>query len=300
MTNYHLRNFGWRRLIMIKLKELLNEASQLPPDMDKKSEIMGGFIGSFFIRYFEKRMSHIKTKSDEQIVKYAEYYRLAKQYREIGRKYFIATPTDERTIWGKATYKIRAKDDSMPPVIVKVGDGYSAPHDGYIDQTKYPREVCLYVDAHHFIKSFKKSVIDMTVTLKHEILHCIQLTDPEYGKINKMMGMAKDKVASKTADVYGNIYIDGRKIDGRLPHGMRDVEFKPNLLTYSHYIRNYLNKNYPSGEWAEIFKDIVHGNTQTHDGVVNNYSRQLYQMLCRDKIRWKQFVKELSVAIFAK
>jgi hypothetical protein len=275
----------------------VNEAIQLPPDMDKKAEILGGFIASFFLRYFEKRMAHTKTKKDPEIVKYAEYQRLAKQWRDVGKQYFKVEPTDELTSWGKATYRIRARDESMPHVILKIAGGYSTSHDGYVDETKTHAEVYLLVDTYHFVKSFKKSTADTTVTLKHEVLHCIQMTEPETGEIGKMRAMPKDKVMSKTADVYGTQNVHGYQ--ARHLHAMRDIEFKPNLLTYPYYIRNYLNRNHPVYEWKEAFKDIVRGKTtNSADEVINNYSEQLRKMMLGDKTRWKQFVKELSVAVF--
>ncbi len=279
------------------IKKPLNEEVKLPPDMDKKAEILGGFIASFFIRYFESRVAHTKTKSDEQVVKYAEYYRLAKQYRDLGKQYFAIESTDELTSWGKATYRIRAKDESMPHVILKIASGYSTSHDGYVDESKYHAEVYLLVDTYHFIKSFKKSTADTTVTLKHEILHCLQMTEPETGEIGKMRYMPKDKVMSKTADVYGTQNVHGYQ--ARHTHGMRDIEFKPNLLTYSYYIKTYLNRNHPAYEWKETFKDIIRGSkTHTANEVINNYSEQLGKMMRIDKTRWKQFVKELSAIVF--
>lgn len=276
---------------------MINEVGiKLPPDMDKKAEILGKFIASFFIRYFEKRMAHTKTKPDAEIVKYAEYYRLAKQYRDVGRQYFKVEPTDELTTFGKATYRIRAVDENMPDIILKIGSGYSMSHDGYVDESKQYAQVYLYVDTYHFIKSFKKSTADMMNTLKHEILHCIQMSDPESGEIGKMRGMPKDKVISKTANVYGIENIHGYQ--ARQPHSMRDIEFKPNLMTYPYYIRNYLNRNYPTHEWLEEFKKIIKGREQHANRVINDYSKQLGKMLRIDKTKWKQYVKELYVMIF--
>ena len=278
------------------IKKPLHEVISLPPDMDKKVEILGGFIGSFFIKYFKDRMANTKTKSDEQIVKYAEYYRLAKQYRDAGKQIFVVESSDNLIPTGKANYRIYSRDESMPDVIVKIGGGYTQSHDADIDETNMYAEIRLYVDTQHFVNAFKKSVADTTETLKHEVAHVLQLTDPEKGEINKFWGMPKDKIMSKDRDIYG------RRPNGvgRSPHPMRDVEFKPNLMTYSYYIRSYLNRNYSIGEWNDAFKNIVMGYTvNTHNKVVNNYSFGLGYMRKTDNERWKQFVKELSIMVFS-
>ena len=67
---------------MINLKSLITESFELPPEMDAQSEKLARFIASFFLKYFKTRISHTKTKSDIDIVKYNEYYRLAKRYRD--------------------------------------------------------------------------------------------------------------------------------------------------------------------------------------------------------------------------
>lgn len=280
---------------------MINEVGvKLPPDMNKKAEVLCGFIGSFFAKFFENRVKHIKTASREHIVKYAEYLKLAKEYRIAGKQVFTTVPSDDLTPWGKANFRISARDESMPHIILKIGGGYNQSHDADVsDDDEGHAEIRLLVDTQHFVKSFKKSIIDTTETLKHELAHVLQLSDPEGSKINKFWGMPKDKVMSKKADIYGNRDIHGYST--RYSHGMRDIEFKPNLMTYPHYIKNYLNRNHPAYEWVETFKDIIMGRkTHTANEVINNYSEQLGEMLRIDKTRWKQFVKELSVLVFNK
>jgi hypothetical protein len=275
---------------------MINEVATLPPDMDKEAEILAGFIASFFIRYFQTRISHAKTKSDQNIVKYNEYYKLAKQYREVGKQHFKVEPTNTLVNWGKANYRIHSLNEILPDVILKIGGGYSMSHDAYVDEEKKYAEVVLYVDTYHFVKSFKKSTADMMATLKHEILHCVQMTEPDSGVIGKMRGMPKDKVMSKTHDVYG------RKSPGAIQtksHPVRDIEFKPNLITYTHYIKNYLNRNFSITEWKDAFRKIIMGyEVNTANEVINNYSFGLGYMRKADNERWKQFVKELYIMVF--
>jgi len=280
------------------IKKPLHEVINLPPDMDKKVEILGGFIGSFFIKYFENKMKHIKTATREWIVKYAEYLKLAKQYRDVGSRIYVVESTDELIPWGKANFRIRARDESMPHIILKIAGGYSESHNADIDETKDYAEVRLLVDTQHFVKSFKKSVADTTETLRHEVVHVLQLTDPEKGEINKYWGMPKDKIMSKDRDIFGRKTVNGRT--GLAAHPMRDVEFKPNLFTYSYYIRNYLNRNFSISEWKDMFKKIVMGYEVNSDNeIINNYSFGLGHVRHSDHNRWKQFVKELYIMVFS-
>ena len=275
---------------------IINEVGiSLPPDVDKQAEALAGFIASFFIKQIEEEWKSAKTNED--LVKYSEYFKLAKQYKDIGSKLFKVKTYHEVTDYGVSNFRISSKNEVLPHIILKISGGGNTSHHAYVDEGKTHAEIIFSADTYHFVKSFKKAVSDITTTLKHEIVHCIQLSTPS--ELNKFWGMPKDTVINKRADIFG--HKDPKGYDAPLPHGLRDAEFKPNLPVYTHYIKDYLNRNHPSHEWKDVFKEIIMGKKQnTTSKMINYLSDQLETMLKRDNLRWKQFVKELSVMVFTK
>jgi len=279
----------------------MNEGFELPSDTDTKSEILSRFIASFFLNYFKTKISNTKTKSDQSIVKYNMYYRLAKQYREAGKHLFKVTKDNSKTYWGKADYKLTSKDESMPNVIVKMYDGNTTDVQGYVDDTDMTniKNIYIVVFKSKFINTFNKATEELTDTIKHEVRHWVQF--------KTQTGLPKEKILNRDTDVLGNYLHDISPKDmpglkykaGREQHHMRDIEFKTNVHTYAFYIKQYLNKNVEKNMWARRFKSIVNGvpaytGLERMDFIIDN----LGSMKKKDDTRWKQFVKELYKLIF--
>ena len=278
---------------MINLKSLITEAFELPSEMDIQAEKLAHFIASFFLKYFKTRISHTKTKSDTDIVKYNEYYRLAKRYRNEGKSLFGVMKYEEDTTWGYSDVRIFSKNGLLPDVVLKITDGYSSPNGGYVEDVEEPQEIFILVNKSDFIKTFRKSTEELIDTVKHEIRHWHQFTD--------IIGLPKTKILNKKVDVLGKALKPN--LFGYVPkeqHHMRDIEFKTNLHTYSFYIKRFLNRNLPKSKWKEEFNDIVSGrilNTGT-DEMLSNIVDNLEHMIKKDRPRWRQFVKELYKLIF--
>lgn len=273
----------------------LTESFELPPDMDLQSEKLAKFIASFFLESFKTKIDN--EKSDEQIVKYNEYYRLAKQYREEGKPLFKTMEDNTKTHWGKSSLKIYPKIDMeepiLPDVILKISDGYPDSTFGYYDikddvDEEPPQEIFILIDTQHFMDSFQKSTEELTDTLKHEIRHWLQFT--------KQIGLPKTKISSKHSDILGTHFKFSKVRD---PHYMRDAEFKTNVHSYAFYIKKFLNNNFSKKDWKKQFNKMVTGNTTYTDSnllfiIVNN----IENMMKKDRPRWSQFVKELYKIIF--
>lgn len=278
---------------MINLKSLITESFELPPEMDDQSEKLAHFIASFFLKYFKTRITNAKTKSDTDIVKYNEYYRLAKQYRDEGKLLFGVMKYEEDTTWGYSNVRIFSKNRLLPDVVLKITDGYQSSNGGYVEDVEEPQEIFILVNKSDFIKTFRKSTEELIDTVKHEIRHWHQFTD--------IIGLPKTKILNKKVDVLGKSLKPN--FFGYVPkeqHHMRDIEFKTNLHTYSFYIKRFLNKNLPKSEWKKEFQDMVSGKplytggNETMEMILDN----LEHMMKKDQPRWRQFVKELYKLIF--
>ena len=289
--DYSLGGFSGR--IMYR-RPKINESFKLAPNVDSQSEILAKFIASFFLKYFETRVQNSKTKTDHAIVKYNEYYKLAKQYRDEGKKLFKTMRCEEDTNWGQASLRVYPTSGVdgkfiMPDVILKITNGYTTSNGGYVVHSKSPQDIYILVNRHSFIHSFKKSTEELTDTIKHEIRHVQQFSDN--------IGFPKTKVLSKTADILGFRNIHG--YNARERHHMRDVEFKTNLYSYKFHIEKFLNRSFPYKQWKEKFNDIVTGKPiytgiDTLETIIDN----LEHMKNKDFPRWKLFTKELYKLIF--
>ena len=270
----------------------INEGFDLPKDMDEQTEKLAQFIASFYLPFFERRIKNAKTKSDKDVVKYNEYYRLAKQYREQGKSLFkVEKKVVKGHRWGDTSIVIISKNDVLPPVHLRMTNAYVLSNDGYVTGSTEENvpEVFMMVDQHHFVTKFKKSLEETTDTLKHEIRHYIQFANPFK---NAYGGFPKRKLKSKKADAHGNINIRG--YSAREKHHMRDIEFKTNVHTYAFYIKRLLNKRFPRNKWVDKFKEIVTGkitgvSIDGMDMLIDN----LEHMMKTDRPRWIQFVKEI-------
>jgi hypothetical protein len=282
---------GKEREIMLE-RSTLSEAFELPPEVDEQAEKLGKFIASLFLKYFKTRMTHIHGKSDTEIVKYNQYYRLAKQYRTEGKPLFGVMKDDEISEWGESSLRIYSKNDMLPDVLLFITNGYHRSNDGYMDSVEDPQQVFLLVNKDDFIKSFEKSTDELIDTVKHEVRHWYQATD--------VVGLPKTKILNKNVDVLGHAlnpnffgYVTQEK------HHMRDIEFKTNLHTYEFHIKRYLNRNVPKPEWKKEFYDIVSGRTlYAGSAMMNTIVDNLEDMMKKDLPRWRQFVKELYKLIF--
>ena len=179
----------------------------------------------------------------------------------------------------------------MPDVILKIvnGDNNEADSSGYVEQIENPKEIFIRVDKISFTHLFKKSTEELTDTIKHEIRHWVQFT--------KIIGLPKEKIINKNADVLG--YTSYKGLKSRESHHMRDIEFKTNVHTYAFYIKRYLNKNYEKPMWQRRFKSIANGIVvYTGDKSIDMIIDNLNNMKKRDIPRWKQFVKEIYKLVF--
>lgn len=275
---------------MIKLNIIINEAFKLPSDVEIQAEKLAQFIASIFLKKFKSVISSGSLQSDESILKFHEYYRLAKQYRNEGLLLFGVMKENEITDWGEATMRIYSKNKLLPDVILKVKEGGShVSNDGYVEDTKNPQEIFIMVDEFNFTHSFKKSTEELTDTIKHELRHWKQFTD--------VIGLPKTKVLNRKTDVLG--FRDVHGYAAREPHYMRDIEFKPNLHSYAFHIKRYLNRNLPETQWKKEFKDMMLGvPVYTGNANVDHILDNIKNMKKKDTVRWKQFVKELYKLIF--
>ncbi len=288
-------NTNAHTITSIDENKLLTESFNLPSDMDEECDRLAEYIASFFLPYFETRISHVKTKSDDTIVKYNEYYRLAKQFRSRNKGHFQTRKKNEYTSFGPSDFVIATADQKLPLVYLKFTNGYDTSTDGRLDVETF--NIYIIIDKIQFIKSFKESLEDLKETIKHEVRHYIQLSNKEEMNINKFYGQPKDKVLSTSHDFLG--YRKGSSMLLRRSHELTDVEFKTNLYTYSHYIKWYLNKRFDKPSWLKAFKDMMMGNyptTGNHalDGIID----RMKNMMIADPKRWKQFVKEMYKLIF--
>lgn len=287
---------------------MINE-SLLPPEMEIQAEKLAKFIASFFLPEITSRARNLKTASDERVVKYTEYYKLATQYRTEGLPLFKVIKTDIYTkSWGKATMIISSRNNVLPPVIVKLSDGFDQSFAGMVSK---PPESLVYIlaDRQHFINVFKKSTSELVMTVIHEIKHYYQFTNyhfPNYpfdrtkdnrGLPKNTVGLPKYKVRDKKTNLFGTFDYHGEK--RRTVHHMRDIEFKPNVHTYGHYIKNFLNQKVARSGWWTVFKDIMIGNPVSDDDNIKFFIKSLLDMRLKDVNKWKQFVKELYKEIFS-
>ena len=268
----------------------LNENFELHPEADELAVAAAKFIASLFLPYFKTRAEHSKTKSNESIMKYHEYYKLASQYKTEGRKLFTINSYKIDTTWGTSNFKISSKQGEFPDIILRLTNGYTYSNDGYVNVEENPLNLYILVDMYAFIHSFKKSTNELIDTVKHELRHVVQL-------ISKT-GLPKDKVLNRKTDLSGY----GANLK-RSEHHLRDIEFKTNLHTYAFHIKNYLNKNYPRNQWSAAFKNLISGSYQSTsinyksdklNGILNNIDN----MKRKDPVRWRQFIKELYNIIF--
>jgi hypothetical protein len=278
---------------MIKLRNIISEAFELPPEIDDQSEKLAKFIASLFLKYFKTKISNVKTKTDPNIVKYNEYYRLAKQYKDEGNQIFSIKKNIVDTKWGNSDIRVFSKDKSLPDVVLKIADGYVSSNDGYVKDIENPKEIFILVNKQHFIKSFKQSTEELIDTVKHEIRHWHQLTD--------VIGLPKTKILNKKVDILGKALKPN--FFGYVPqeqHHLRDIEFKTNVHTYAFYLKRYMNKWYAKSDWKSAFKRLVSGNwgSTTSDDMMNNIINNLEHMMTKDQPRWRQFIKELYKLIF--
>lgn len=278
---------------------MINEGSLLPQEMEVQAEKLAKFIASFFLPEITSRAKNLKTASDERVVKYTEYYRLATQYRAEGSPLFKVQKTNIYTNWGTATIIISSRNNVLPSVVVKLADGFDQSFAGEV--TGPPEsKVCILADKSHFIKAFKKSTDELIEAVKHEIQHYYQFTNsfPKdiVGLPKNMQGLPKYNVRDKNTNLFGIFDYHGEK--RRTVHHMRDIEFKPNVQTYGYYIKNFLNQKVARPGWWTVFKDIMIGNPVSDDNIIKFFIKSLSDMRLKDINKWKQFVKELYKEIF--
>ena len=174
----------------------LTEAFDLPSEMDTQSEKLAKFIASLFLKYFKTRATHVHGKSDEDIVKYNQYYRLTKQYRTEGKPLFGVMKDDEMSEWGESSLRIYSKNNLLPDVLLFITNGYHRANDGYMDSVEDPQQIFILVNKDDFIKKFEKSTEELIDTVKHEVRHWHQSTD--------VVGLPKTKILNKNVDVMGH------------------------------------------------------------------------------------------------
>lgn len=286
---------------------MINE-SLLPPEIEVQAEKLAKFIASFFLPEITSRARNLKTASDERVIKYTEYYRLATQYRAEGSPLFKVQKTGIYTPLGRMTMIISSRNNVLPPVIVKLSDGFSQSFAGGV---KAPPENLVYIlaDRQHFIKAFKKSTDELVMAVIHEIKHYYQFTNyhfPNYpfdrpkdnrGLPKNTVGLPKYKVRDKKTNPFGIFDYHGEK--RRTVHHMRDIEFKPNVHTYGYYIQRYLNEKVVKSDWWNVFKNIVSGiSVSDSNDEIKFVTTNLSDMRRKDTNKWKQFVKELYKEIF--
>ena len=230
---------------------------------------------------------------NRRIVKYQEYVRLATQYRQESAAFFKTKKERNKTQWGNADFRIIPKNTTeFPDTILKISDGYLSSRDGYVNEFEQPKEIFILADKQFFIEEFESSFDELTETIKHEIRHWIQL--------NQIVGLPKEKVLHQdpNTDIAGHRYNSMGDFVRRIPHHNRDIEFKPNLYTYAFYIKRWINKNAAKPDWKQTFIKLVSGKLpHIYDDMIQLISRNLKELMNFDKVRWKQFVKELYLLV---
>lgn len=272
---------------MIRNFNSLDEAFNLPPELDSLTEGLAYFIASLFLKYFQTRASHGKTKKRSAIVTAHDDLRAAIQYRNEGKALFGIIGDNRQTAWGKADGLISLKSPKdFPKTVLKITDGYSFATSGYVEEVE-PNEIYILVDRQEFINQFKGSTAELIDTIKHEVRHWKQL--------NQGRGLPKTKVLNRNSNILGYRH-DPKYKATKEPHYMRDIEFKTNLHTYAFYIEKYLNKTQSRSNWKTTFKALVTGASSPED--LDPIPNNLGQMKIRDPLRWKFFIKELYKLIF--
>jgi len=280
--------------MIISLQTMLNEGFDLPTGIDSQTEKLANFIGSFYLPDIEEELNKAKEQMEyDRIVKYEEYFRLAKQYQDEGKRLFTVKKTvTNRALFGKTTLAIHSKNKKLPRVHLKMTDGYDNSNSGQVSEPPNP-EVFVMTDKYHFVKAFKKSLGEFTDTLKHEIRHYFQFTTRKGG----FVGLPKRNVLDKRTDAFGTANIHG--YPAQQPHELTDIEFKPNVHTYAYYIKKYLNRNQAKDKWVPVFKKIATGiPIETRDRDVLYLIDKLRNMRNKDVEKWRQFVKELYKEVF--
>lgn len=277
---------------MINMKSLLRESFDLPPEVNQKCELLAKFIASFFINSLKNKTQNIKTKSDKKIVRQNMEYNLATLYRAEGKKHFVVDRHPEDTKWGEANIRIISKEDGFPDTILYISTVRTVSDDGYVDDVEEPQQIYILVDSPQFLKNFEESIKHLTDTIKHETRHWIQLTHD--------IGLPKEKILNRKTDVFGHALKPTLKnYYTQQQHHMRDIEFKPNVHTYAFRIKEYLNKTFPKHQWKNEFKQLItYKRPDSHDESITLIMTALKHMYNKDKLRWRQFVKELYSLIF--
>lgn len=274
---------------------IINEGFNLPEGTDEKIEKLTQFIGSFFLPHFENLAKNAKSKSRDVVVSQYENYNLAKKYRDVGKSLFkVEKKKTKRNFFGDASLIIHTKDGDLPEIHLKISDAYTLSNAGYVnlDDDNDPK-VFILVDKDHFYDDFKKSIYDTTETLKHEVRHYLQYTGDE----NTIIGLSKKKAKSKDGDLHGIVNIRG--YNAREKHHMRDIEFKPNVHTYAHYIKQHFNRTIPKSFWLRRFKNLI-GKTPVFSGdeIVDTLIDNMGDMREKNESKWRQFVMEVYKEIF--
>lgn len=266
---------------------MIKEGLNLPKELEIECNRLAEYIASMFLPYFKKRIQHTKTKSDESIVKYHEYYRLATEYKK-NKQYFYVNKSSVDSIWGSVSFFISSKNNVLPRIFVKITNGYTSSVDGYVSQES--KDMFLLVDTLHFVKYFKKSTEQLRETIKHESRHIFQLSNMDIKGLPK-----KDVRDTGQRDVFGY----NLKGSGRGSHVTRDIEFKPNVHTYAFHIKNHLNRFYNRSDWDDGFNKLISNEDRNSKSTELNDVLEGIDSLKRYNFdKWKQFVKEIYKDIF--
>jgi hypothetical protein len=283
---------------MIKLKQLLNEGFDLPPDIDNRAELLSKFIVSLFLSDFEDKLSDMSRMGAGDIIKYNEYYRLTALYKKETEGMFSIKKEGVETKWGISSMTVVCNDGVLPNTVIVMGVGYNknvdgeAPHehdnvDG--EDILVINHIRILIDSQKFKNNFKESITDLDDLVKHELRHWMQFKD--------VIGLSKVGLLNKQDGIFGGLQ-NVHGYETRDNHYMRDIEFKPNVHTYAYNIKKSLNKNSSRSDWERDFKNIVTGKGLDRFGDIRDYINNLKNMKKKDLMRWKQFVKEVYSLIF--
>lgn len=273
---------------------MINEGMNIPPKLIDASDKLAKYIGSFILPDLKSMVDSAQKSGDhDKILTAINLYKLASKYRAEGDSMFkVKTKRLKGPQFGDTNLVISSKDKDVPPIYVRLEQkdipiGYR----GFYHPDS--NHVSLIALRHELIRNFSKTVGELTSTLEHEFAHYWQHN--AHGE--KIVGLPKDKVMSKRADVYGRYNALGKdRVSG---HELRDIEFKTNLKSYAYYLKRFLNQYYPKSLWVRRFKNLVSGEPMfTGDDEVDVILESISHMYRADRPRWRQFVKELYNEIF--
>ena len=267
---------------------MLTEKFNLPESVDFECDRLSEYIASLFVSFFDKKIKQGKLNPN-LLIRFNHYYNLAKKYEGNG-KYFRKFESNLKSNWGNSTLMITSNSKLLPTTYITISNYKIQAVDGYI-VTGESSKLFVMVSMEKFVNDFENSIKSLNEVIKHEVRHYLQTVDS-----TKMVGLPKKSVRDKSFDVYG----DNPKGDST-PHINKDIEFKPNIYTFVHYIENHLNQHYSKNNWLTGFKKLLSNNDKFKKSQEIKTILQWFDDIKNiNKEKYKQYIKEIYKIIFNK